>query len=117
MLPLKTIALFMVSSGTNEIKGLRVFMYKFIFVLLLCCTNSFANNSQKYCDHWGDIARAAMTSRQAGVPLKVMLMLVSDETAVGILRAAYDQVQLESVAQQQISIDRFVETVVSECLK
>ena len=117
MQPLKTIVHFTVSSSSIEIKWLRFFKHKVIFVLLLCCTNSFANNSQQYCDHWGDIARAAMTSRQAGVPLKVMLMLVSDETAVGILRAAYDQVQLESAVQRQISIDRFVEIVVSECLK
>lgn len=85
-------------------------------VLLLSITAT-ADERTEVCAAWEDIARAAMTSRQAGVPIKTMLQLVSDETAIGIFRAAYEYPRESTPTSQQQSVDRFVGFVLSECLK
>lgn len=97
-------------------------MHRVIFILLLCCTNAVASDQQslsrqQFCSNWEDMAHTSMTSRQAGVPLKTMLMLVSDETAVAIFSAAYEQPRLASVPDQQGAISDFAMLVLSECLK
>ena len=95
-------------------------MYQFIFSVLFIFTTSIANVSQaneqqEYCASWKDIARAAMTARQAGVPLRTMLNLVSDETAINIYQLAYESPRQNTEADKQISIDKFSESVVLQC--
>ena len=94
-------------------------MQRFIVGLLLCCSSAIAiaNDQQESCNSWESIARAAMTSRQAGVPLKTMLLLVSDEAAIGVFKAAYDYPRVESATEQQESVSNFIELILSECLK
>jgi len=92
-------------------------MYRVIFVLLLASTSLAANERQKYCTHIQNIARAAMIARQAGVPLQTMLGLVSDETAIGVVKAGYQYPRLNSAADQQASVDNFMDIVLAQCLK
>lgn len=72
---------------------------------------------QNYCMHIGDIARAAMAAMHAGVPLDVMLALVSDETAAGVVRAAYEYPRETSAEDQKASTRQLVELVISHCVK
>jgi len=92
-------------------------MLKVIISLLLFSAAPVAAQSVEYCKHIENIASAAMTSRQAGIPLKTMLNLVTDQTAIGVFEAAYEYPQLESEADRKAAILEFKELVVSECLK
>lgn len=94
-------------------------MSRLVLAVLLVCSTAIAtdNDQKEYCTSWQDIARAAMTSRQAGVPIKTMLQLVRDETAIGIFKAAYEYPREVTTASQQASVDRFVAFVLSECSK
>ena len=92
-------------------------MYRIIIALLLFSTSSTANERLDFCNQMQQVARAAMTSRQAGVPLKTMLQLVSDETAIGIFRKSYQYPKHDSEADRKKSIESFSELVLSECLK
>ena len=92
-------------------------MYRIIIALLLFSTATAASGKQEFCTHMQQVARAAMVSRQAGIPLQTMLQLVSDETATGIFREAYLQPEHELEADQKISIKNFSEMVLTACLK
>jgi len=63
------------------------------------------------------IARAAMTARQAGVPLQIMLQLVGDETAIGIFKESYQYPKHDSETDQKNSIASFSKLVLNTCLK
>lgn|GEM_PF-5525813 len=100
-------------------------MNRTLFVALLFCTTTIlyagqatvsqADNHRGICASWEDIARAAMTARQAGVPLKIMLSLVSDETSISIFRLAYESPRLKIDTDRQASITNFISNVVSQC--
>lgn len=93
-----------------------------VFIVMIFFTHALASVSQAneqpgLCVAWENIARAAMTARQAGVPLQTMLTLVSDETAISIFRLAYNSPRHTDDAEQQSAINDFAGVVVSQCVK
>ena len=88
-----------------------------ITILFFTPIVSYGDERQNYCKHIGDVARAAMAAMHAGVPLDVMLSLVSDETAAGVVRAAYEYPRETSVEDQKASTKQLVELVISHCVK
>ncbi len=92
-------------------------MHRIIIALLLYNTSSMADERLDFCNQMQQIAHAAMTSRQAGVPLQTMLQLVSDETAIAIFKESYEYPKHDSEADRKNSIDTFTELVLSECQK
>ena len=100
----------------NQQDGIR-FMTRIIIALLFFSAGSVASERQGFCTQMQQIARAAMTARQAGVPLQTMLQLVSDDTAIGIFRESYQYPKHDSEADRKGSVENFSELVLSECLK
>lgn len=92
-------------------------MIRLIITLLLTTSSFSANGQQNYCTHMESIARASMTARQFGVPLQSMLSLVSDETALGILHAAYEYPAHTNKNKQQVVIAEFSAMVLTHCLE
>jgi len=92
-------------------------MHRIIIALLLFSSGATASEKQHWCNQMQQIARAAMTARQAGVPLQTMLQLVGDETAIGIFRESYRHPKHESAADQKSEIASFGELVLTACLK
>jgi len=88
-----------------------------IVLLFLISSSAIPDDRQDYCQHMKAIANAAMVAKHAGVPLKTMLLLVSDETAVEIFKFAYESPLEKSTADQQTAIAKFTELVLSQCLK
>ncbi len=92
-------------------------MHRFIIAPLALCSTVVTGQSVEYCKHIENVAQAAMTSRQAGVPLTTMRQLVSDETAIGVFEAAYEYPQLLSETDRQAAVISFKELILNECLK
>ena len=88
-----------------------------IVVLLLISSTAISDDRQDYCQHMKGIAKAAMLARHAGVPLKTMLQLVSDDTAIEIFKTAYEYPLNKPTMDQQAVIAKFTELVLSQCLK
>ena len=91
-------------------------MHRIIIALLLCTSVAAASERQDFCNQMQQVAQAAMTARQAGVPLRTMLQLVSDETAIGIFRESYKYPKQESDADKESSILSFSKLVLTACL-
>jgi len=92
-------------------------MHRIIIALLLFTSVIAASEKQDFCNHMQQVAQAAMTARQAGVPLQTMLQLVSDETAIGIFQESYKYPKHESDADQKTSIQSFSKLILTACLK
>jgi len=92
-------------------------MHRIIIALLLFSSGAAAGERQEWCNHMQQVARAAMTARQAGIPLQTMLQLVGDETAIGIFKESYRHPKHESAADQKSEIASFGELVLTACLK
>ena len=86
-------------------------------MLFLISSSALSEDRKRYCQHMKGVANAAMLARYAGVPLKNMLLLVSDDTAVEIFKTAYEYPLLDSAAEQKAAIEKFSGLVQSHCLK
>jgi hypothetical protein len=61
------------------------------------------------------MAHASMLARQSGVPLQSMLSLVKDETAGGVVRAAYEYPVHSEQNKKRSLVKQFSQAVRSQC--
>jgi hypothetical protein len=88
-----------------------------VLALLLSDTPSIATEDESYCEFIEQMAHASMLARLSGVPMQSMLSLVKDETAGGIVRAAYKYPVHREQNEKQSPVKEFSSAVRSQCLQ